>query len=84
MYYVSSINSIPQADELLALSLEMTELNGSGGSYLLDERTINLHILKSVYIFCFEPNLVLRNSVRFSIGALVDIPNRDPQRRTDS
>jgi hypothetical protein len=65
----------------------MTELSGSGGSggsYLLDERTIKLHILKSVCILCFEPNLVLRNSVRFSIGALADIPNRDPQRRTDS
>jgi hypothetical protein len=64
----------------------MTELNGSGGSggsYLRDKRAIKLHVLKSVYIFCFEPNLVLRNSVRFWIGRLADVPNRDPQRRTN-
>jgi hypothetical protein len=59
----------------------MTELNssgGSGGSYLFDEQTIKLHILNSVYIFCFEPNLVFRNIVLFWIGALAYVPNRAP------
>jgi hypothetical protein len=64
----------------------MTELNGLGGfggCYLLDKRTIKLHIQKAYTFFSFEQHLALRNSVRFWAGALAYVPDRDPQRQTD-
>jgi hypothetical protein len=54
---MQALSTRERGDELLALSLEMAELNGSGGvggCYLLDKQTIKLHILKRGYISCFE------------------------------
>jgi hypothetical protein len=87
MYNVSSMYSIEvrtkggAINELLAWHWKLQSWTFR---VVLIRHTKQTYIYNTIeYILYFEQNLVLRNIVRFWVGALAYVPHHDPQRRTN-